>query len=105
MSGAAEAVPVDEPRVRSRGYLAQTLRRLARQPVTLAAATVVGGLFVTGAFAGRIAPEGWNLIDLSDRWHSHPPTLADRHFLGTDNIGRDVLVRTLSMKLPQGCGL
>ncbi len=63
--------------------------------MTLASLVVLVGLFVVGAFAKQLAPEGWNDIDLADRWHNHPPTLAAHHLLGTDNIGRDVLVRTL----------
>jgi peptide/nickel transport system permease protein len=63
--------------------------------VTLASLVVLVGLFVVGAFAKQLAPEGWNDIDLAERWQNHAPTLAAHHLLGTDNIGRDVLVRTL----------
>jgi peptide/nickel transport system permease protein len=68
---------------------------LVRQPVTLVALTVLLGLFAAGAFAHELAPQRWNDIDLAARWSNHPPTRADGHLFGTDNLGRDVLVRTL----------
>ena len=52
-------------------------------------------ILVAGALAPRLAPQGWNWIDLSSRWQSHGPTFGADHFFGTDNIGRDVLARTL----------
>lgn len=75
--------------------LARTLRRLARQPITLTALLALAGVLIAGALAPVIAPGGWNEIDLAPRWQNHAPTLAGGHLLGTDNIGRDVLVRTL----------
>jgi peptide/nickel transport system permease protein len=89
-----ESPPYETIRQRG-GYWAQTGRRLARQPLTLAAIVVLAGLLVTGGLAAQIAPERWNSLDLAARWHNHPPTLAARHFFGTDNIGRDILVRVL----------
>jgi peptide/nickel transport system permease protein len=70
-------------------------RRLGRQPVTLGALAVLAALFGVGALARQLAPSGWNVIDLDPRWANHGPTLTNGHLLGTDNIGRDVLVRTL----------
>jgi ABC-type dipeptide/oligopeptide/nickel transport system permease subunit len=81
--------------VPSHGYWRQAAHRVARQPVTLAALVVIVGLFVAGAFAHELAPQGWNDINLDQRWNNHPPTFAGGHLFGTDNIGRDVLVRTL----------
>jgi peptide/nickel transport system permease protein len=43
----------------------------------------------------ELAPQGGNAIDLTARWRNHAPLLSGWHLLGTDNIGRDVLVRTL----------
>lgn len=70
-------------------------RRLGRQPAALVAIAVLVALFVVGGLAHEIAPQGWNSLDLAPRWSNHPPTLAGHHYLGTDNIGRDTLVRTL----------
>ncbi len=63
--------------------------------MTLAALGLLVALFAAGAFAHEIAPQGWNAINLSPRWANQPPTLNRWHLFGTDNIGRDVLVRTL----------
>jgi peptide/nickel transport system permease protein len=71
------------------------LRRFAQQPLAVAALAVVVGIFVAGALASVIAPQGWNDLDLRPVWQNHAPTFAAGHVLGTDNIGRDVLVRTL----------
>jgi peptide/nickel transport system permease protein len=73
----------------------RSLRRFGRQPLAVVALIVVVGIFVVGALASTIVPQGWNDLDLSAAWQNHPPTLASGHLLGTDNIGRDVLVRTI----------
>jgi ABC-type dipeptide/oligopeptide/nickel transport system permease subunit len=84
-----------EHTTRRRGYWSQSLRRLSRQPVTLAAFAVLVLVFVAGALAPVLTTTGWNTIDLSSRWYNHAPTIAGGHLLGTDNIGRDTLTRLL----------
>lgn len=73
----------------------RALRRLLRQPVTVAAMVVLVAVFVVGALGPALAPQGSNSVDLSPRWQNHAPMLSGWHLFGTDNIGRDVLVRTL----------
>lgn len=85
----------EEPAIRRLGVWSHALRRLRRQPVTVAALALLLALLVAGALAPQLAPQGWNSIDLSTRWRNHPPILDGWHLLGTDNIGRDVLIRTL----------
>ena len=80
---------------RSRGLTAHAARRLVRQPVTLIALLLLATIFVAAAFVHDIAPQGWNDIHLAPRWKNHPPILDGWHVFGTDNIGRDVLVRML----------
>jgi len=87
--------PEEAAAVAARGYRRLALRRLVRQPATLAASFVLLGLVGAGILAPQVAPKGWNSIDLSGTWVNHGPTLASAHLLGTDNIGRDVLDRTL----------
>jgi peptide/nickel transport system permease protein len=84
-----------EPAIRRRGLWLHALRKLRRQPLTIAALFVLLALLLAGALAPRLAPQGWKLLDLAPRWHNHPPILSGWHLLGTDDIGRDVLVRTL----------
>jgi ABC-type dipeptide/oligopeptide/nickel transport system permease subunit len=82
--------------VRERGASTRLLRRLAREPAAVGAGLVLLVVFVFGALVPSLAPQGWNAINLADRWHNHPPALSwSWHLLGTDAIGRDVLVRTL----------
>lgn len=97
MSVLAEKTPrsADDQQLRSCGQWTLAAHRLTRQPVTLAALGLLLALFVAGALAHEIAPQGWNVINLSPRWANQPPTLNRWHLFGTDNIGRDVLVRTL----------
>jgi peptide/nickel transport system permease protein len=70
-------------------------RRFRRRPEALAAVAVLISMGVVGALAPQIAPQGWNRIDLASRWHNHPPTLSGWHLAGTDNVGRDVLIRSV----------
>ena len=91
-SGAAP-VPDAEAFAGSRTASSRAARRLLRQPVTIASAVVLTAIFAFGAFVPRLAPQGWNSIDLSARWRNHPPVLSGWHLFGTDNIGRDVLSR------------
>lgn len=79
------------PPRRGLGWLA--LRRFLRRPLPTAALLILVGLFTAGALASQLAPTGWNAINLSPQVIHHPPSLA--HPFGTDQIGRDMLVRTL----------
>ena len=65
-----------------------------RQPVAVSAGVVLAVVFAIGAITPRIAPSP-QTIDLSDRWRNHGPILSGWHLFGTDNLGRDLLVRTL----------
>jgi peptide/nickel transport system permease protein len=80
---------------RARGLGRNALRRLLHQPITLIALSVLVAVFVVGALVPYLAPQGWNDIHLGQRWQNHAPMLNGWHAFGTDNIGRDVLVRAL----------
>jgi ABC-type dipeptide/oligopeptide/nickel transport system permease subunit len=99
MQSTAETAPQApleiEPLMRQRGAASLALRRLRRQPATIISLLVLTAIFVAGALAPTLAPQGWNAIDLAVRWRNHAPMLNGWHLFGTDNIGRDVLVRTL----------
>ncbi len=98
MSGLETPAPAAEPAekpVAAHGFRRLALRRLLRQPATLAALGVLLALVVLGELAPVLAGKGWNAIDLSATAQNHAPALGWPHLLGTDNIGRDTLQRTL----------
>lgn len=76
-----------------RGLAAQAIRRFARRPIAVSALLVFVAILVGGALAHVVAPNGWNVINLSPAALHRAPSFA--HPFGTDEIGRDVLVRTL----------
>jgi peptide/nickel transport system permease protein len=80
---------------RPRGLGSLAFRRFARNPVALSALVILVAILGVGAFATELAPNGWNVIDLSATGLHQPPELAGWHLFGTDWIGRDMLQRTL----------
>ncbi|HZR94650.1 MAG TPA: ABC transporter permease [Gaiellaceae bacterium] len=81
----------------SRGYWRASVRRFVRQPVAVGALLLLVALYVVGALAHTLAPGGWNDIYLGTQWQNHPPTLGHGwlRWLGTDNIGRSSIGRTI----------
>ena len=93
MSGVLQAERVTtrwEPRRTNRG---RAFRRLLKQPAAVGAGIVLAFLFVVGALAPHFAPNP-RTVHLG-HWTNHAPLLSGWHILGTDNLGRDMLVRTL----------
>src|SRR5437764_10769655 len=96
------AVEVDQPAavapiVVSRGYWRASARRFFRQPVAVGALVLLIGIYLVGAFAHTIAPNGWNDLYLGAQWQNHPPVLHHGwlRWMGTDNIGRSSIERTI----------
>jgi peptide/nickel transport system permease protein len=88
----AEAAPVRvEPR---RSNSLRVWHRFLRQPVAVGAGVVLLVIFVAGALVPQYAPPR-AAVNLTAQWRNHAPMLSGWHLLGTDAIGRDVLVRTL----------
>jgi peptide/nickel transport system permease protein len=94
VSGLLEAGTATTRREPRRAVRGRTWRRLMRQPVAMSAGVLLAVVLVIGAIAPRIAPSP-QTINLADRWRNHAPMLSGWHLLGTDVLGRDVLVRTL----------
>lgn len=67
------------------------LRRLRRQPLSIAAAIIVLILILTAIFGPMLAPYDPNDIDMASRFA--PPSLS--HPFGTDDFGRDILSRVM----------
>ncbi|MET0335271.1 MAG: ABC transporter permease [Rhizobacter sp.] len=82
---AAVAAP---PRAPSRGLL----KRLVKQkPLGTAGGLVLLFMLVVGVFANFVSPYGYNEINMLERLQA--PSWA--HWVGTDNLGRDVLSRCI----------
>jgi peptide/nickel transport system permease protein len=71
----------------------RVLRRLRRDRGGALALALLLTILVLALFARRVAPYLWDTIDLGRV--NHGPTTAGDHFFGTDQVGRDVLSRTL----------
>jgi peptide/nickel transport system permease protein len=86
-----------ETPVYARGYWRASGRRFVRQPVAVGALLLLIALAVVGALAHRVAPAGWNDIYLDPRWRNHAPAFHHGwlRWMGTDNIGRSALERTI----------
>jgi peptide/nickel transport system permease protein len=78
-----------------RGRLAWAVGRFVRQRVGVAASILLIVVLLLGAFASQIAPYGWGEINLTAGAANQAPTFAGWHLFGTDQIGRDVLSRSL----------
>ncbi|MDY6997989.1 MAG: ABC transporter permease [Actinomycetota bacterium] len=73
------------------GTRVSSVRLLARNPITLVSAVVLAVVAVIAVFAQAIVPYGINDVDVPNALQS--PSGA--HWLGTDDLGRDVLSRVL----------
>jgi peptide/nickel transport system permease protein len=75
-----------------RPFFMDTLKRLIQEkPLGAFGALVVLVFLLLGIFANKIAPYGYNAMDLAARLS--PPSAT--HLLGTDNLGRDMLSRII----------
>lgn len=82
--------------VRPRRSATRLWPRLLRQPAALVSGMVLIVIFVIGAIQPQITPASASQIHLGSRFLDNSPTFGlSWHILGTDGIGRLVLVRTL----------
>lgn len=74
-----------------RSNLSMTLRRLSRSPGAILGATLVAMFILIGIFAPVLAPYDFEAADFVKV--RQPPSAE--HWLGTDELGRDLLSRLL----------
>ncbi|MBO9578129.1 MAG: ABC transporter, partial [Microbacteriaceae bacterium] len=82
---------VDPAQQRVEGAARRFLRRFLSRPLGVAALCVILLMILIGVFAPLLAPYDPAAIDIGNRYL--PPSPA--HWLGTDDLGRDVLSRLL----------
>src|SRR5579864_6951128 len=85
------ALLADDTYVAPRGVVSVTLRFLHRQPVGMIGIVIVVVFGLAGLFADWLAPYNPTSNDFAAM--TEPPSLA--HWLGTDQLGRDLLSRIL----------
>lgn len=93
MTGSGETLEA-AAEVRGRGLWRDAARRLMRNRAALAACAVLALMLVTVIVGPWLSPHAYDTQDYGAIWQ--PPSVADAHYFGTDSLGRDVFVRTLS---------
>lgn len=76
---------------RSQWQLAR--RRFFRHKLAMVSLVVLALIFGAGIFADTVAPYEYSTQDFE--FASHPPTLEENHFFGTDQLGRDYFSRVV----------
>src|SRR3972149_2546407 len=64
---------------------------LRRKPLGLLGAVLLVGMIALAFLAGQVAPYDYDAVDILSRLKPSSAT----HWLGTDNLGRDLLSRVL----------
>ncbi|MGH2463751.1 MAG: ABC transporter permease [Candidatus Limnocylindria bacterium] len=88
--------PFDLPQ-RSRGFWTDAFGRLLRSPAGVTGLAIVVGLIVVAVLGPLIVPYTYYGQDIpaAVAYGGPLPPLSPGHLLGTDNLGRDLLARTL----------
>ncbi|HZR33966.1 MAG TPA: ABC transporter permease subunit [Nevskia sp.] len=68
-------------------------RRLLRDPVARAALAALAVVVLLALFGPLLSPWAYDAIDFDGRWGA-APALARGHWLGTDELGRDLFARS-----------
>jgi len=84
---------MNETSTASRGLWSDAGQRLRSNRAAASAITLLAVVTLAAIIAPLVSP--WAYDSLDWRHLAAPPGLADGHWLGTDRLGRDLLVRTL----------
>jgi peptide/nickel transport system permease protein len=84
------AVLKDKP-ARQRSLFGDAMRRMARNPLALVGLAIVVVMLLAAVFAPQVAPYSPTQANL--KLYVKPPSAE--HFLGTDDVGRDVFSRII----------
>ena len=79
--------------IKARSQWSYARMRFFRHRLAVASLVVLVLLSLVAIFANRVAPHGYDELDLNNI--SHPPTLNGWHLFGTDLLGRDYLSRVI----------
>jgi oligopeptide transport system permease protein len=82
-----------DARLVSRGLWSDAWRRLLGNRAAASALVLFAGMALAALIAPALSP--WSYDSLDWQHLAEPPGLAGAHWLGTDRLGRDLLVRTL----------
>ncbi len=77
----------------ARGLWRDAWRRLRRRRTAMVAVWVLLSVAVLALIGPALSPYGFDALDYEHL--VQPPELASRHWFGTDDLGRDIYVRTL----------
>lgn len=78
---------------RERSLWGESLRRLLHNPAALASLALLAAMIVAAVVGPLLSPHAADVLDWS--MMGAPPDLLSGHWMGTDRLGRDLLVRTL----------
>lgn len=79
--------------VPAQGLWSHTARRLRADRIAVSALVIVLGIALLAVVAPWLSPWGYDSLDWAHL--ATPPGSSAAHWLGTDRLGRDLLVRTL----------
>jgi oligopeptide transport system permease protein len=77
-----------------RSLWADARRRLFANRAAMASLIVLGLMILLIAFGPMVSPWTYEYIDFDGIWRA-PPEMQGMHYFGTDQLGRDLFVRTL----------
>ena len=79
--------------IEARSHWAYARKRFFRHRLAMGSLVVLFIILLAGFFAERVAPYAFDDIDLNNL--AAPPTTEDKHYFGTDQLGRDYFSRVL----------